>query len=127
MTSSPEWLSILELYQHIVCRGVAEHLQHQQQPRAKHGVYTAEVVMWLMMLQTLQRSATLSTAVQQLREGAAGALLWPCRRVRTGRISLRTGGYCQARSKLSKLLCRQVNQEIQERLRQMLYPQQQTP
>ena len=35
----------------------------------------------------------------------------------------RTGGYCQARQKLPKLLCRQVSQEIVERLRQLLNSQ----
>jgi len=55
-----------------------------------------------------------------LREGAAEPLLADCQRVRQKRISGRTGGYCQARQKLPKLLCRQVSDEIVERLRQML-------
>jgi hypothetical protein len=67
------------------------------------------------------------SAVQLLREGAAGPLLFRCRRVRRKRISGRTGGYCQARLKLSKLLCRQVSQEILERLRQILNPSGEPP
>jgi hypothetical protein len=58
--------------------------------------------------------------VQLLLQGAADPLLTPCRRVRHKRISSRTGGYCQARQKLPTLLCRQVSQEIVERLRVVL-------
>jgi hypothetical protein len=125
--TSPEWSSVLELYQQVVCRGVVQYLEKQAQPRLKRGIYRAPVVMWLMMLQALQRGGTLATAVQQLREGAAGPLLWRCRRVRRKRISGRTGGYCQARLKLPKLLCRQVSQEIVERLREILNPSGQPP
>lgn len=120
--ASPEWSSILELYQRIVCGGVVQYLQRQTQRRVKRGIYSAPVVMWLMMLQALHRRGTLVSAVQLLREGAARPLLWKCRRVRSKRISGRTGGYCQARQKLPRLLCRQVSQEILERLRQILNP-----
>jgi len=125
--TSPEWSSILELYQHIVCRGVVQYLEQHSQKRFKRGIYTAQVVLWLMILQALQRGGTLASAVQLLREGAAGPLLSRCRRVRRKRISGRTGGYCQARLKLPKLLCRQVSQEILERLRQILNPEGQPP
>jgi len=120
MTSSD---SLLELYQRIVCRGVVQYLEQDRQKRIKRGIYTAQVVLWLMILQALQRRGTLSSVVQRLREGAAAPLLFPCRRVRRKRISGRTGGYCQARLKLPKLLCRQVSREILERLRQILNPQ----
>ena len=121
--TSPEWSSVLELYQQIVCRGVVQYLSQQAGQRVKRGIYTAPVVMWLMMLQALHRSGTLARAVELLRHGAAQPLLYRCRRVRRKRISGRTGGYCQARLKLAKLLCKQVSQEILERLRQMLHPE----
>ncbi len=125
--TSPQHASVLELYQHIVCRGFVQYLQKQTRQRFRRGIYTAPVVMWLMMLQALQQRATLASAVQLLRQGAAGKLLEHCRRVRRKCISGRTGGYCQARQKLPKLLCRQVSQEILERLRQMLNPGGQPP
>ena len=109
--ASPEWSSVLELYQDIVCRGVVHYLEKQVQPRVKRGIYCAPVVMWLMMVQAVSRG-TLASAVHLLIEGAAGPLLLRCQRVRKKRISCRTGGYCQARLKLPKLLCRQVTQEI---------------
>jgi hypothetical protein len=120
--TSPEWSSVVELYQRIVCGGVVQYLEKHTRERVKRGIYTAQVVMWLMMLQALQGRGTLANAVELLRQGAAQPLLFRCRRVRRKRISGRTGGYCQARLKLSKLLCRQVSQEILERLKQLLNP-----
>src|ERR1700693_617929 len=118
--TSPEWSSLLKLYQQIVCTGVVQYLEKQTGPRRKCGVYSAPVVLWLMMLQRLQGRGTLASAVQMLLEGAAQPLLSRCRRVRRKRISCRTGGYCQARQALPKLVCRQVSQEIVERLREVL-------
>jgi hypothetical protein len=118
--TSPEWSGILELYQQIVCGGLIEYLQKQTGMRLRRGIYGPPVVLWLMMLQRLNPRGTVVSAVQLLIEGAAGPLLADCKRVRQQRISGRTGGYCPARQKLPKLLCRQVNQEIVERLRQVL-------
>ena len=83
-------------------------------------MYSAAVVLWLMMLQRLQGRGTLASAVQLRLQGAAGPLLARCRRVRRKRISSRTGAYCQARQKLPKVLCQQVSQAIIERLREVL-------
>ena len=118
--TSPEWSTLLELYQRTVCSGALQYLQKQTCRRTHRGVYSAAVVLWLMMLQRLQGRGTLASAVQLLQQGAANPLLADCRRVRRKRISCRTGGYCQARQKLPKLLCRQVSQEIVERLREVL-------
>jgi hypothetical protein len=61
----------------------------------------------MMIRQRLQANGTLAEAVAQLRAGDYRCLLRRCKRVRVGRISGRisaaTGGYCQARQKLSKL------------------------
>jgi hypothetical protein len=118
--TSPDWSSLLELYQRTVCCGVLQYLERQTGRRSKRGVYSAAVVMWLMMLQRLQGRGTLAGAVQLLLEGAAQPLVTRCRRVRRKRISCRTGGYCQARQKLPTLLCKQVSQQIVERLREVL-------
>jgi hypothetical protein len=118
--TSPEWSSLLDLYQRLLCSGVLSYLQQQTGRRSKRGIYAPPVVLWLMMLQRLHRRGTLATAVQLLIAGAADPLLTSCRRVCQKRISARTGGYCQARQKLPKLLCRQVNQQILEQLRQVL-------
>src|ERR1700723_336942 len=119
--TSPEWSSLLELYQQTVCAGVVQYLEKQAGTRRNRGVYSVAVVLWLMMLQRLEGRGTLASAVEMRLGGAAEPLLSPCRRVRRKRISCRTGGYCQARQKLPKLLCRQVSQEIVEQLRQVLH------
>jgi hypothetical protein len=118
--TSPQRLSLLKLYQQTVGAGVLQYLEQQAGLRRKRGVYSVAVVLWLMMLQRLDGRGTLASAVQMLLEGAADPLLSRCRRVRRKRISCRTGGYCQARQKLPKLLCRQVSQELVERLRTVL-------
>ena len=111
--------SIFLLYQQTVTAGLLQFLQKQAGMKVRRGVYTARVVLWLMILQRLQ-SATLAATVQLLIQGAAEPLLQDCRRLQRGRISARTGAYCQARQKLPKLLCRQVTEEIIEQLRQIL-------
>jgi putative transposase len=112
--------NILHLYQQIVTAGLLQYLQKQSAVKARRGVFCARVVIWLMMLQRLQRGATLATAVQLLIDGAADPLLQDCHRVRQRSISARTGAYCQARQKLPNLLCVQVSDEIVEQLRQVL-------
>jgi hypothetical protein len=112
--------SVLHLYQQIVTVGFLQYLQKQAGMKVRRGIYCARVVIWLMILQRLHAGATLATAVQLLIQGAAGGLLQDCHRVTLGRISARTGAYCQARLKLPKMLCRQVTEEIIEQLRQVL-------
>jgi hypothetical protein len=99
--TSPERSSLLKLYQRVVSRGVLQYLEADGGRKRKRGVYSAPVVLWLMMLQRLQGRGTLASGVQLLLQGAAKPLLSRCRRVRRRRISCRTGGYCQARQKLS--------------------------
>lgn len=118
--TSPGLGSILDLYQRTLSAGVLEYFQKQAGLKIRRGVYSAQVVLWLMMMQRLHKVGTLAAAVQQLIQGAAGPLLQNCRRVQRKHISARTGGYCQARQKLPTLLCRQVSREITEQLRKML-------
>jgi len=118
--NTPDWPDVLDLYQRIVTVSLLQYLQKQSAGKVRRGVFCARVVIWLMMLQRLQRAATLATAVQLLIDGAADPLLQDCHRVRERSISARTGAYCQARQKLPKLLCVQVSDEIVEQLRQVL-------
>ena len=99
---------------------VIEYFQQQSGSKPHRGIYSAVVVLWLMILQRLNSVGTLAVTVGLLQQGAADALLADCRRVREHRISARTGGYCRARTKLSTLLCRNVFQEMTEQLRKLL-------
>jgi len=64
------------------------------------GIFSAWVVVWLMIFQRLQGGASTSRAVAELKLGAISTMLPDCKRVRDGKISVATGGYCQARSAL---------------------------
>ena len=112
----------LALYQRCVSGEVVAYLQRQMRVRVRQSIFTAAVVIWLMILQRLQPNGSLATAVDALLEGAADGLLSNCERARRKRISHRTGGYSHARQRLPKVLCRQVVRELVVRLREMLNP-----
>lgn len=116
----PEIPDLLHLFQRVLSLGAVDYFQQQAEVRIRRGGYAAPVVLWLMILQRLHAVGTLAAAVQLLLQGAAAPLLGDCQRVREGRISSRTGGYCRARQKLPTVLCRQVMQEIIGQLRKLL-------
>jgi hypothetical protein len=86
----------------------------------RRGIFCLPVVIWMMITQRLQAHGTLATAVQQLRMSGYRSLLRCCKRVRERRISAGTGGYCQARQKLSKLVASQIVDDVFERLQAVL-------
>jgi hypothetical protein len=93
--------------------------------RVRRGIYSLAVVIWLMIYQRLNGKRTLSSAVQFLawhakhwqEQGHVG------KRVREGRISTRTGGYCQARSKMPTLVAGSVCDHIFEQLQVLMREQ----
>jgi hypothetical protein len=109
------------LYQRCVSGEVVAYLQRQLQLRVRQSIFSAAVVIWLMILQRLQPNGTLATAVDALLAGAADGLLGNCERARQKRISHRTGGYSHARKRLPEVLCRQVMRELVVRLRELLH------
>jgi len=115
-------LDAFGLYQRCVSQGVVDYLQKQAGMKMRRSIYTAAVVIWLMILQRLQAGGTLNTAVEALLGGAADGLLSDCERARQKRISRRTGGYSHARQRLPKLLCKQVTTELVTQLREILNP-----
>jgi hypothetical protein len=102
--------------------GVIEYLQKQMQIKVRRSIYTAPVVMWLMIVQRLQARGTLADGVDALVAGVADPLLSGCERARQKRISRRTGAYSHARQRLPRLLCRQVLTELLTRLRTIMNP-----
>jgi len=112
---------IFGLYERCLA-GVIEYLQAQMKLKVRRSVYTAQVVIWLMIVQRLQPRGTLSDGVDALLSGAADRLLSGCERARQKRISRNTGGYSHARQRLPGLLCRQVLAELLTRLREILNP-----
>ena len=112
---------LVDLYRRIVVEGtLASSDLHLTSRKRKRGIYTASVVLWLMILQRLHPRGTLSTAVSQLACGRAGLLLADCKRVRENRISTATGAYCRARMRFPKSMAEHVTGDIVERLREQL-------
>lgn len=118
--TSPGSTNLLALYQQALSVGALEYFQKQANVVIRRGVYSAQVVLWLMILQRLDVVGTLAVAVQMLLQGAADPLLQNCLRVRKRKISARTGAYSQARQRLPALLCREVTVEITRKLRHLL-------
>lgn len=123
--TSPESndLSVLErLLQEAVSVSFLDQVCRQQKVKVRQGIYGLAVVVWLMIFQRLNGRRTLSSAVQFL---ARQAVQWPSRpeaskRVREGRISIRTGGYCQARLKMPTLVASSVCDHIFEQLKEQM-------
>ena len=66
------------------------------------GIYSLPVVIWLMIFQRLNSKGTLAAAVQEVVREMKGrrASVEDCKRIRDGKVSSHTGGYCQARQNL---------------------------
>jgi hypothetical protein len=115
--SSPDVFDVFTVFQRVMPAAVVEYLERRMGQRRRRGIYATSVVLWLMILQRLHGRGTLASSVEQVASGLAEPLLKDCKRVRERRISLRTGGYCQARRKLPKPLVERVYEEMLERLR----------
>jgi hypothetical protein len=103
-----------------------QQLCRDQNLRVRRGIYSLVVVIWLMIYQRLNGKRTLASAVNFL---ARQAVHWQelpdvGKRVREGRISTRTGGYSQARRKMSTLVaskvCDHMFEQLQVRMREQL-------
>jgi hypothetical protein len=64
---------------------VVDYLQKQALVKIRRSIYTAQVVIWLMILQRLQPRGTLATSVEALLAGAADLLLSRCGRGQANR------------------------------------------
>ena len=99
------WLLYLQAFS----KAFGDQLGRDEVRASRHGVYSLVVVVWLMMYQRLNGKGTLSSTVQWLARNSAQ--LQPfndCKRSRTANISTNTGGYCQARQKLPKMVAIRV-------------------
>jgi hypothetical protein len=112
--------AVFELYQQLAPAELFRLLQRQMDVTVRNGIYSARVVMWMMINQRLQGRGTLASSVEQLVQGRFDPLLSRCKRVQKRKIGLSTGGYCQARQHLPKLLVSRSMDELIERLRSRL-------
>jgi len=111
---------LLNLYLQIAPAELFRLLQRQSGQIVHNGIYSARLVIWMMMNQRLQVGGTLAKSVEQLVQGRFTSLLSRCKRVEEKRIGLGTGGYCQARQNLPKLLVSRTVNELIEGLRQRM-------
>src|SRR5580704_19737334 len=126
MTSptSIDLIAFEEVLQSAVSASSIEQLCRQHKVKVRLGTYSLFVVIWLMIYQRLNGKGTLGSAVQFLARQATHWRRWPTvgKRVREGRISARTGGYCQARMKMPTLVisgvCDQIFEQLQARMRE---------
>ena len=112
--------ALLNLYLQIAPAELFRLLQRQSGKIVRNGIYSARLVIWMMMNQRLQAGGTLARSVEQLVQGRFAPLLSRCKRVEEKRIGLCTGGYCQARQNLPKLVVSRTVDELIERLRQRM-------
>ncbi len=111
--------------QSIVSVGFIDQVCRRRKVKVRAGIYSLAVVVWLRIYQRLNSKRTLSSAVQFL---AREALHWRrrplgSRAIREGRISTRTGGYCRARLKMSKLVATDVCDHLLEQLQVLMREQ----
>ena len=111
---------MFSLYLQVAPAELFRLLQRQMGVRVRNGIYSARLVIWMMMNQRLQARGTLASSVEQLVQGRFDALLSRCKRVQQKKIALSTGGYCQARQHLPKLLVSRSMDELIEGLRSRL-------
>jgi len=111
---------LLNLYTQIAPGALFRLLQRNMGLAKRTGIYTARVVLWLMIVQRLRRYGSLADVVDQLATGAFDGVLSQCKRAREHHISGATGGYCQARQKLPKVLVERSVEEIVQRLQNRL-------
>jgi putative transposase len=109
--------SMFGLYAELAPAELFRLLQRQMGMKVRNGIYSARLVIWMMISQRLQARGTLASSVEQLVQGRFDPLLSRCKRAREKKIGLCTGGYCQARQHLPKLLVSRSMDELVERLR----------
>lgn len=95
--------SAIEFYREAVSKEFIDGLIVGAGLTTRESVYSAAVVVWLMIFQRLNADSTLSAAVDDLREGVSLELFNGAEeslKIRAQRISEATGGYAQARNRI---------------------------
>ena len=105
--------SLCQLFQQWVDEEFIKWAENEVGYKPRRGMFSTALIVWLMILQRLNPSHTLSRAVAELKSGKVDQLLrGEGKRVRQESISGNTGGYSKARSKLPLELVRLIAQHI---------------
>jgi hypothetical protein len=109
------------LYFQAFSRAFGNQLGHEQGGARRRGIYSLVVLVWMMMYQRLNGKRTLSSTVHWLARNATQLRPFnDCKRLQTANISTNTGGYCQARGKLDKLVAIDVMDHLFEQFQQRM-------
>jgi hypothetical protein len=111
---------VLSLYSQIAPGPLFRQLQRNLGMNVHDGIYSPRVLIWMMLEERWDAEGTVAGSVRRLAEGDFDCLLSECKRARTKRISLATGGYCQARQHLPKMLIERTMEALIQTLRQTL-------
>ena len=113
----------LGLFRQVLSEKFLQQILQKEKRRQNNRVYTVAVVMWLMILQRLQGSGTLQTAVLELLRGLPPSF-WPqpCKRLQPGPpkrpLSSHTGAYNTARQELPVRIVEQCFDRVFDQLSQ---------
>jgi len=110
-------LDALELFQAALPAEFFERQRKAAGQRPEKGIYTAAVVVLLVILQRLlQGKGTLSGAVQQVLSGRLNGLLPRHKRIQEDSLSGNTGAYSRARCRLPKSVVEKAADQVVEYL-----------
>src|ERR1700730_14395869 len=115
--TSPDSFQLFRLFQRAAPAALFRELCQKHGYGSRLGIYSASVVVWLMIWQRLQGNRSLTAAVQYLLQCEVQDLHNNCQRRSQDNVSAATGSYCQARQKLPKLIVSEVAERIVEQLR----------
>src|SRR5712692_5180212 len=115
--TSPDTFQLFRLFQKAAPACFFRELGQKYGYDLRECVYSASVVVWLMMWQRLQGNRSLEAAVQYLLQCDNKDLRSHCKRWAQDKVSTANGSYCEARRKLPKPIVSEVTERIIGQLR----------
>jgi hypothetical protein len=106
------WNGMLDLFQAALPDEFFERLEKARKKRPQSRIFDLPLVIWLMIVQRLDRKATLSTAVEQVVQKRPRVLLSDHKRLREGTVSGHTGAYSDARKAMPVEVAYQVADQV---------------
>lgn len=111
----------LSFYEKVISEDFIGNLLEAEGVSVRAGIYSASVVIWLMISQRLKPNKSLAKVIEDFRREGAGSLLSRTDgsiRARNKRISSSTGGYSHARERLSLNVVEQVADKLLDSIQQ---------
>jgi IS4 transposase len=115
--NSPDSLEPFHLLQRMAPATYLHELSQKYEYGLREGIYSASVVLRMMIWQRLDGNRSTASAVQYLLHSEDAGLRNGCKRWADDHVSPGTGSYCQARRKLPKLMVTEVTQRVITQLR----------